>query len=470
MNHRFLAWLLGLLAFVVVLGVARRSVRSTPEVSARSTAPADLIPDDNFRHLFATLSPQGNEAAASCAWLDRHWQSALVAPLLELFPFASQRESAERIARLIELHTGSYPLPDTAPAWQWLWRTNAVTLSGYAEFKGDLYSGIDSRFREYFVTGRPATIRLDEVRWGGVRRDGIPPLRNPKMLPADEAAYLADSNVVFGIEFNRDVRAYPKRILAWHEMVTDAIGGEDVCLVYCTLCGSVIPYRATAAGVHHELGTSGFLYRSNKLMYDAATKSLWNTLTGEPVVGPLVGRGIRLEVLPIVTTTWGEWRRRHPETTVLSLETGHRRDYDEGVAYADYFATDDLMFPVPELDLALKNKAEILTVRIPGVTNASLVFAADFLIAHPVHHAELAETRLVILTDATGANRVYSGGDTTFVRWDGSNQVIDTQGGVWSVREDLLTSTNRIQLARLPAHRAFWFGWRAIHPETRVLK
>ena len=370
MKHRLLPWLLGLLALVVVLAVAQRRVRPTPEVPARSITPAISIPDDNFRHLFATLSPQGDEAAAACAWLDGHWQPALVAPLLELRPFASRREEAERIARLIELHTGISPLPDSAPAWQWLWRTNAATLSGYAEFKGDLYSGIDSRFREYFATGRPATIRLDEIRWGGVRRDGIPPLRNPKMLQADEAAYLADSNVVFGVEFNRDARAYPKRILAWHEMVTDTIGGEDVCLVYCTLCGSAIPYRATVASVHHEMGTSGFLYRSNKLMYDAATKSLWNTLTGEPVVGPLVGRGIRLEVLPVVTTTWGEWRRHHPGTTVLSLETGHRRDYDEGVAYADYFATDDLMFPVPELDPALKNKDEILTVRIPGVTNA----------------------------------------------------------------------------------------------------
>ena len=470
MKPRFLPWTLGWLAIVVVLAAAQRLVRPTPVVPAHGTASAAPVPVENFPHLFATLSPEGDEAAAACVWLDEHWQPGLVAPLLELLSFASRPEEEERIARLIESHTGVSPLPDSAPAWRWMWRTNAVMLAGYAEFKGALHSRIDPRFREYFATGRPATIRLDEIRWGGVRRDGIPPLRRPKMIAAEEAAYLTDSSVIFGVEFNRDARAYPKRILAWHEMATDTVGGEDICLVYCTLCGSAVPYRATVAGVHHELGTSGFLYRSNKLMYDAATRSLWNTLTGEPVVGPLVGHGIRLEALPVVTTTWGEWRRRHPETTVLSLETGHQRDYGEGVAYADYFETDDLMFPIPELDPTLKNKTEILAVRIPGLTNAPLVFAADFLLAHPVYHAESASTRLVILTDATGANRVYAAGDTTFLRWDGSDHVNDTQGGVWSVREDSLTSVERSLLARLPAHRAFWFGWRAMHPETRVLR
>ena len=84
--------------------------------------------------------------------------------------------------------------------------------------------------------------------------------------------------------------------------------------------------------MRHNLGTSGFLYRSNKLMYDQDTQSLWNTIWGQPVVGPLVDRGIVLERLSVVTTTWGEWRRRHPDTKVLSLNTGYDRDYTEGAA------------------------------------------------------------------------------------------------------------------------------------------
>ncbi|MEP1140266.1 MAG: DUF3179 domain-containing (seleno)protein [Balneola sp.] len=142
-------------------------------------------------------------------------------------------------------------------------------------------------------------MRLDEIRWGGVRQDGIPPLRDPKMISAKEADYLGDKDVVFGIEVNGDVRAYPKRILAWHEMFVDEVGGEKLAGVYCTLCGTAILFKTEHEGVNHEIGTSGFLYRSNKLMYDKATQSLWNTLQGKPVVGPLVGKGIRLEHLSV---------------------------------------------------------------------------------------------------------------------------------------------------------------------------
>ena len=238
----------------------------------------------------------------------------------------------------------------------------------YADFKASLHEQVDPRFRLYFAAERPTLIRLDEVVWGGVWQDGIPPLRAPRMLRARDAKYLADSDVVFGIEVNGDARAYPKRILAWHEMFTDRVGGIEVAGVYCTLCGAVILYETTHAGRAHRLGTSGFLYRSNKLMYDADTQSLWNTLEGRPVIGPLAGQDISLATREIVTTTWGEWRRRHPSTTVLSLDTGHRRDYDEGAAYRDYFATDAVMFPVPETDARLANKAEVLVPRFgrPG--------------------------------------------------------------------------------------------------------
>ena len=118
-------------------------------------------------------------------------------------------------------------------------------------------------------------------------------------------------------------------------------------------------------GRHLTFGTSGLLYRSNKLMFDDETKSLWNTFEGEPVVGELVGSGLRLTPRAVVTTTWGEWRRRHPETTVLSLDTGHRRNYAEGAAYRTYFGSDDLMFAVSRRDARLPNKEEVLVLRLP---------------------------------------------------------------------------------------------------------
>ena len=107
------------------------------------------------------------------------------------------------------------------------------------------------------------------------------------MISVSDAGYLEDGNIVFGIEINGDARAYPKRILAWHKMFTDTIGGVDIAGLYCTLCGTVIPYKTNHKGTNYTLGTSGFLYRSNKLMYEKATQSLWSTNRGTPVLGSL---------------------------------------------------------------------------------------------------------------------------------------------------------------------------------------
>jgi hypothetical protein len=150
-----------------------------------------------------------------------------------------------------------------------------------------------------------STIRLDEIDWGGVRVNGIPPLRSPKLVPAEAATWLLDGHIVFGVEVNGEARAYPKRILAWHELATDRLGGLDLTIVYCTLCGTVIPYQSQAGGRRFTFGTSGLLYRSNKLMFDEETGSLWSALDGKPVVGALVGSGLQLAFTSAVTTTWG---------------------------------------------------------------------------------------------------------------------------------------------------------------------
>ncbi len=112
----------------------------------------------------------------------------------------------------------------------------------YPEFKSLLYGLIDPKFAGYFSSDRTSKIKLNELRWGGVRQDGIPPLRNLKMISVKEAKYLNDSNIVFGLEVNGDARTYPKRIMAWHEIFVDALGDEPVAGVYCILCGSMILY------------------------------------------------------------------------------------------------------------------------------------------------------------------------------------------------------------------------------------
>ncbi|MEL6898810.1 MAG: DUF3179 domain-containing protein, partial [Planctomycetota bacterium] len=311
----------------------------------------------------------------------------------------------------------------------------------------------------------------------GVRRDGIPPLTNPNTLSARQAEYLADSDVVFGVSINGDARCYPKRILAWHEMVRDTVGGVPINGVYCTLCGSMIVYDTRWNDRQFLLGTSGFLYRSNKLMYDRETKSLWSTICGRPVVGPLVEENISLNRLHVVTSTWGQWRQQHPDTRVLSLNTGHERDYGEGVAYRDYFATDDLMFDVPARDNRLSNKASVLVMR-DGDRDPTAI-SAEFLKEHSVYHETVGDTNVVVLTDAAGANRVYAVGDRNFKATAISDIFTDRSGNRWRQTESALLpiaepsslaeAAPRSGLPRFAAHRAFWFGWYASYPNTRLI-
>lgn len=401
--------------------------------------------------------------------LEQNWSDGLAAPLLEVASFVGKSELSTQIFSLLEKETGQKYGADANAWYHWLWAKAPTAPPWYADFKAYWYAPIDPRFAEYFRDHPKISIRLDEVRWGGVLRDGIPPLDHPKMLAAGKADYLAESDVVFGVSVRGETRAYPKRILAWHEMVRDRIAGEEFNGVYCTLCGSMILYRTTIGGKHYELGTSGFLYRSNKLMYDRGTKSLWSTIEGEPVVGSLVGRGLKLQPLGVVTTTWGEWRRRHPESKVLSLATGYERDYSEGTAYRDYFATDDLMFTVPRLDNRLRNKAEVLALRFGPPTERPVAIAQEFLTGHPVYQAKLGAVNYVVLTDRTGANRVYEAGDKTFVALTPTG-VKTQKGDDWRLTEAALLGPNDERLNRLPAHRAFWFGWHAAYPETELVE
>ena len=402
--------------------------------------------------------------------ISRRFNPAWIAPTLEIFYVIRNDVTRNQLLTELRKTTGEDFGRDINAWYRWLWNQPEIKVDGYADFKAEFYERIDPRFGKYF-RGRQelARLRLDEIRWGGVRQDGIPPLRNPKMISAIDADYLEDDNVVFGIEVNGDIRAYPKRILAWHEMFTDMVGGEDLTGVYCTLCGTVILYDNEYGGLTHRLGTSGFLYRSNKLMYDKQTQSLWNTIKGEPLLGPLVDKGIALDHRSVVTTTWGKWKKLHPDTKVLSLNTGHSRNYDEGVAYHDYFATDDLMFNTPFQDSRLKNKREVLALRFKGQSGKSVAIDTEFLKRNPVYQNTIGTQNYVVVTDETGANRVYDPGGITFRHGD-AGKVIDQTGTAWRVTESKLVHPNGSFANRLPYHRAFWFGWHATYPNTKLIK
>jgi hypothetical protein len=397
-----------------------------------------------------------------------------------------------RLIQFLERQTGE-EFRDDLKKWRpWMWKLPYEPHPDYMAFKASLYRAIDPRMEAFFPPQGSSTIRLDEILWGGVRVNGIPPLDHSPVISAAEASYLDDDNVVFGIYLNGEARAYPKRILAWHEMALDELGDVELSIVYCTLCGTVIPYDSTVGGALRKIGTSGLLYRSNKLMFDEETSSLWSTITGTPVVGELVGSGLKLDHYPVVTTSWGEWRRMHPDTTVLSLDTGHERDYAEGAAYSGYFASDDLMFSVAQTDDRLRNKDEVLALRLSPVTEGSggeieedrtLAISADFLAEHPVYELELASQSLIIITSPEGANRVYQRGHQRFaldqIAGDRGNEVEaaggvlqDEEGRQWLVTEDALVLADDpdVRLDRVPAYRTFWFGWYAQYPETELIR
>ncbi len=400
--------------------------------------------------------------------VSNNWQISHTPMAIEMLSL-SRADMGYRFVDLLQRKTGQNFGLDTNQWFIWWWQQEPVVDDRYADFKSRLYGLIDEKFKAYFSGGRESHIRLDEVRWGGVKQDGIPPLRQPRMITAKAADYLEDDNVIFGIKINGDARAYPKRILAWHEMFIDDIGGIEFAGVYCTLCGAVILYKTEYEGVRHQLGTSGFLYRSNKLMYDKDTQSLWNTTWGTPVIGPLAGNDIQLERSYLVTTTWGEWKRRHPETTVLSLQTGYQRDYDEGVAYNAYFSTDELMFAISTSDTRLKNKDEVLALTFPAHSSKTMAISADYLGNRPLYSNALDKLTFIVLTDRSGANRVYDSRGVNFVSYDRESMVTDSNGDVWKLTEDKL-SREGTELARLPAHRAFWFGWHAAYPDTILVK
>jgi len=420
---------------------------------------------------FLELSSEDKEIREqSLQLISRNWQSSFTPMILEVIYLTRQPDFAIRLIELLEEKTSQNFGYDLNRWYEWMWNREPDLHPHYADFKSTLYGLIDPKFKLYFNSNRTAKIRLDEVLWGGVVQDGIPPLRQPKMISVTEADYLDDNNIVFGLEINGDARAYPKRIMAWHEMFIDNVGGKEIAGVYCTLCGSMIIYKTVYNGLNHKLGTSGFLYRSNKLMYDQDTQSLWNTLWGKPVIGPLADRNISLEHLSVVTTKWGEWRKRHPKTKVLSIETGYRRDYSEGVAYRGYFATDELMFNVPKLDKRLKNKDEVLCIRLNQHPDKPLAISVNYLSKHKLYHDRVGDMEFVIFTDNSGASRVYEANGIDFMNWYGERAVFDENGNSWILSENYLKSSDGSVLHRLPAHRAFWFGWYSAYSHTRLVQ
>jgi len=368
---------------------------------------------------------------------------------------------------------------------EWYGSTDLVPPPGFTTWKGTILGRIDPGFSEFLQDEFASTARVEEIQWGGVRVDGIPALDQSTMIDAAQAGYLTPDEPVFGLAINGDARAYPLRILDWHEMANDVVGGTPVSIAYCTLCGAAVAYNGLASdGVTYDFGSSGFLFRSNKLMYDRQTRTLWNQLSGEPVLGELVGTDVKLEILPIVLTTWSSWLEQHPDTQVLDVDTGFNRPYDVGSAYGDYFSSTGTMFPVWQRNDLLGTKEQVYAMQIDGVPVA---YPIATLAEEQVVNDSVGENNLVVVasngpiyvdgqsrrsgpvTYTAGSEvRAYNRGEYTFTAAPSPDMLMDEEGREWQVTEDALIGPDGEEAVRLGGHLAYWFGWFAFFPDTLV--
>jgi hypothetical protein len=154
------------------------------------------------------------------------------------------------------------------------------------------------------------------------------------------------------IELNGEARCYPVRLMIWHEVVNDTLGGVPIAVAYNALCGSAVAYDRRVGGETLELRMSGLFHNSNPMLYDRREggegESLWSQFTGRAVAGPAAERGAMLRRLPLALTHWADWRGLHPNTTVLKPQKERMRVY-KSEPYSQYATDDKLKFPVSPL-------------------------------------------------------------------------------------------------------------------------
>lgn len=309
---------------------------------------------------------------------------------------------------------------------------------GYLEAKRAVFTSFVPGWERIFVEG---DIDWRLVSWGGVPIDDraydttdapcncIPAADNPDVSRAEDATWLEDDDIVFGIEVNGAYRAYPRQIMEVREMVNDTLGGRDLGIPYCTLCGAAQAYFTDGLpeGIERPiLRTSGLLIRSNKVMYDVNTYSVFDTFLGKALTGPLAEKNLQLEQATVITTDWGTWKEEHPETTVLVEALALGRDFD----FRNGRDANGPIFPVGDVDPRLPVHEDII-----GVVTASgqpVAFQRSTAFVALKQGVEIAYQNVRLELDAGGIKAVDK---------DGSD---------------------------LGSHQAFWFAWSQFHPETAL--
>lgn len=311
----------------------------------------------------------------------------------------------------------------TSPQWRWV-----LLLAGGVVLILAAWLG----FRKIPTTTFDLTrhsVPLDQLVDGGPGKDGIPAILTPKFISAPDATFLHDNDRVLGLTAGTEAKAYPIKILNWHEIVNDTIGEKAVVVTYCPLCGTGMAFEAEVQGRNHTFGVSGLLYQSDLLMYDHQTESLWSQVGMHAVSGPLTGE--RLTPMFLEHTIWRDWRTAHPSTVVLSTRTGSFRNYNRD-PYAGYDESTELFFDITHVDSRYHPKEWVVGLEIDGVTKA-----------YPFLELKKVSSPLV---DRVNGLRVT----VRFNAATRSGSVVDDDG------------------KPVPSVTAFWFAWYAFHPDTLV--
>jgi Protein of unknown function (DUF3179) len=273
-------------------------------------------------------------------------------------------------------------------------------------------------------------VPAEKIEHGGPPRDGIPALNHPKMLPVSRAGYLRPADRVLGISHNGEARAYPIRLLNWHEVVNDTVGGKSIVITYCPLCGTGMIFAAAVDGVELEFGVSGLLYNSDMLLYDRQTESLWSQILAQAVSGPLAGT--RMSLMAATYTNWEDWVRAHPDGLVLDIDTGYRRDYARD-PYAGYDKSRSLYFDVTNRDPRYHEKEPVVGLVLDGQAKV-----------WPL--SELAKLERWPLTDSINDIELH-------ISYRMADQSVIIRG-----------ADGRL----LPSVPAYWFAWVAFYPDTAI--
>ena len=330
-------------------------------------------------------------------------------------------------------------------------------------------------------------INLASVLSGGVPRDGIPPIDNPRYKStADAPDWLDPEEPVIAVEINGDARAYPLNILLRHEIVNTEIGGEPVAVTYCPLCNSSLVFKSTIDGVKHRFGVSGLLRNSDLIMWDDKTQSWWQQLTGDAIVGDYVGR--RLVQVPAQVVSWETFADEYPDGLVMD-RPGGRTSYENTpyTGYDDSINTDPFLFQ----GTVDPRAAAIDRVSAIDIGSGPVAYHFDFLSENPVVNDAIGDTPIVILFDNGTESPFRSslqrgefatvGSSTTFLR-DLNGRILTFSAVDGVIKDDQTGSTwSRFGKAKsgelageelLPILHGdhFWFAWASFKPDTRLIK